>query len=168
MKTCTKCNLTKELSAFYKETRKSDGLQNHCKVCDNERKKVWKKANPELSKLHLKIAETNRYIKHKEKRSALSKAWKLKNPAKLLSYDAKRRAAILNRIPKWLSEHDKIVIECKYAVANMLTKYGIEIWHVDHIIPLQGKYVSGLHVPQNLRVIPAKINLSKGNSFKIT
>lgn len=37
--------------------------------------------------------------------------------------------------------------------------------HVDHVIPLQGQNVSGLHVPENMRVIPALENIRKSNKF---
>lgn len=36
-------------------------------------------------------------------------------------------------------------------------------WHVDHKVPLKGKYVCGLHIWSNLQVIPKILNLKKGN-----
>lgn len=47
---------------------------------------------------------------------------------------------------------------------NSLT--GIE-WHVDHVIPLKGELVSGLHVWNNFAVIPKLLNLSKGNKLAL-
>jgi len=56
--------------------------------------------------------------------------------------------------------------------AHTLRKLRNEItgfeWHVDHVLPLNGKFVSGLHVWNNLQVIPAVVNLSKGNRVKET
>ena len=166
MKTCTRCLSEKPFSDFYKQKMNSkDGYQSHCKLCDNARVQSWEKKNPELSRQHQKTADANKYIKNKQKIDARNKAWKLSNPAKIAAMDAKRRASVLQRTPKWLSESELLRIECLYSLASMLNKHGVESWHVDHIIPLQGKKVSGLHVYSNLRVVPSSVNLAKGNRY---
>lgn len=168
MKTCTKCLAAKPISEFYKQkTNSKDGYQSHCKVCDNTRKANWKLKNPELAKLHMKTSDKNRYLQYPEKLATRRKEWKSRNPAKLAAMDAKRRASILQRTPKWLSNQDLLRIECLYSLASMLNRHGVESWHVDHIIPLQGKKVSGLHVYNNLRVVPSSVNLAKGNRYDL-
>lgn len=77
--------------------------------------------------------------------------------------NAVRRASKLHATPKWLSEQDKLHLKCIYQVAAMRNKESDTRWHVDHIVPLQGENVCGLHVPWNLRVITAEENLAKGN-----
>jgi len=90
-------------------------------------------------------------------------AYKKNNPSKTLALGAKRRSAQLKRTPTWLTENDHWMIEQAYELSVLRTKLFGFAWHVDHIIPLQGKYVSGLHVPINLQVIPATENLRKAN-----
>lgn len=77
---------------------------------------------------------------------------------------AKRRAA--QQTPVWLSNFDRLKIRCIYSVASMLTRENSESWHVDHIIPLQGKTVCGLHVPNNLQFIRGADNLTKANKYE--
>lgn len=73
-----------------------------------------------------------------------------------------RIAAQLERTPKWA---DLKEIKKFYDTSHWITKVtGIE-HHVDHIIPLRGKLVSGLHVAENLRVLPGPENLAKGSKF---
>jgi hypothetical protein len=92
--------------------------------------------------------------------------YKKSNIDKTNAGTAKRRAEKLKRTPKWLSADDFWMIGEAYAIAALRTKMFGFSWHVDHIIPLQGKDVSGLHVPLNLQVIPWIDNVSKSNKFK--
>ena len=71
------------------------------------------------------------------------------------------------RTPAWLTEDDHWLMEQAYELAALRTKlFGIS-FQVDHVLPLQGKLVSGLHVPLNLQVIPAKMNRAKSNNFEV-
>lgn len=71
-----------------------------------------------------------------------------------------RQAALLQRVPAWA---DLSAIKTFYVEARRLTQETGTAHHVDHIFPLCGKEVSGLHVATNLQVIPATINLAKGS-----
>lgn len=78
---------------------------------------------------------------------------------------ARRRAAKMQRTPAWLTVDDFWMLEQAYELAALRTKMLGFAWHVDHIIPLQGKLVSGLHVPTNIRVIPGVENVRKANRY---
>lgn len=76
----------------------------------------------------------------------------------------KRHAAKLNRTPLWLTDTQLNQIDIFYDAAKRLSdELGLRM-EVDHIIPLQGRDVSGLHVPWNLQVIPAVENRRKYNN----
>lgn len=76
-----------------------------------------------------------------------------------------RQAAKINRTPKWITEADRESMRGQYAMAALMSQLVGVPYHVDHIVPLRGKTVSGLHVPWNLRVIRAAENVSKGNRW---
>ena len=76
--------------------------------------------------------------------------------------DAKRRAHKIQSTPKWY-ESEKI--KHLYLKRSQLSKlWGIDL-HVDHIVPLQGDNVCGLHCWDNLQLLEATINISKSNKF---
>lgn len=58
--------------------------------------------------------------------------------------------------------------DCKYRLASEMSAQEGIVYHVDHIIPLAGRNVSGLHVHENLAVIPAIENMQKRNHFHVS
>ena len=126
-----------------------------------ERARAWAEANPEK---RYEIHKRNRE-KNKENHNARNRIWGANNRDKKAALEAKRRAAKLQRTPKWLSADQLWMLEEAYTLAALRAKmFGFE-WHVDHIVPLQGKEVCGLHVPWNLQVIPGPENLKKSNKL---
>jgi hypothetical protein len=125
------------------------------------RAKSWTESNPEKRS---EILAKNRKV-NAEARNAYNRDWFSKNSDKRSAYQAKRRAVLLQRTPKWLTQDDLWMIEEAYELAKKRTEmFGFE-WHVDHVIPLQGKKVSGFHVPSNIQVIPGLENVRKNASF---
>lgn len=127
---------------------------------------IW--AHPEYFKefqQSIKRAGKNWYKENKTHRNNLSNKHYINNKSMYIAKSAKRRAAKLQRTPKWIKDVFIKEINIIYERAKLIKIFTDEEWHVDHIIPLQGKTVSGLHVPWNLQLLPASENLSKGNSY---
>jgi hypothetical protein len=102
-------------------------------------------------------------LRNPEARKIARDKWDKLNPGRTNAAKTKNRLERLLRVPAWLTEDDKWMIEQAYELAKLRTEmFGFQ-WHVDHIIPLKGKKVSGLHVPTNLQVIPWQENLRKGS-----
>jgi hypothetical protein len=131
------------------------------KELTKERARAWGLANPEQTAARkTKWREENR-----DQHNAINREWNKNNKPLKAALQAKRKSVILQRTPKW--DADAHLIVAKYQVAAMLSRETGEPYHVDHIIPLQGKYVSGLHVFSNLRVIPGSDNVKKSNKYTV-
>lgn len=99
---------------------------------------------------------------HKEQLALATREWAKRNPEKRRDSDHRgaRHRRVRRATPGW-ANREMIVTMYKEARALSLTT-GIK-HHVDHVIPLRGKLVSGLHVETNLRVITASENQHKHN-----
>lgn len=187
MKICSKCKTSKLSEFFAKSGKNKDGLQGWCRECVNagrrkpvlppeivesqnqqrrlarlEKKRAYYAANQETHRR--RMAEN--YLANQEKYKARSLKWKAENKDKWNAKCMERYAAKLRACPKWLSEDDRWLIEQAYELAQIRERVCGGKWHIDHIVPLRGNTVSGLHVPWNLQVIPASVNCSKRNSWK--
>ena len=139
-------------------------------------RKEWYERNKELTKERARqwaINNPEKAAKSKEKwrqenieiHNEINRKWFSENKDKRAAYEGKRRAVQLQRTPSW--DPDAHLIVAKYQVAAMLSQASGTPYHVDHIIPLQGKNVSGLHVFSNLRVIPGVENVKKSNKYTV-
>lgn len=122
----------------------------------------YRMENPELVRTRRKI----RYPKIKEKQLIYLDDWRKKNKAKSLALSKKHKHLKKQRTPKWLTKIHIIALEQFYKDAEHLTRYTGVTFEVDHMVPLNGKRVSGLHVPWNLQLLTETENLKKSNHFE--
>lgn len=134
-----------------------------------ELKRKWREANPEKT-----VAQQKRYFeKNKNSRIATLMEWRKNNPERIQqvkenwynnnqalrnSYSAKWRRECRRATPDW-ANFEKITEI--YDESTQRTKQSGISHHVDHIVPVQGKHVTGLHIHQNMRIIPATDNVKK-------
>lgn len=182
-KLCKKCNTTKPITSFGVDKSASSGIRFRCKECDskasieyrtfntekanksssswksrnrdavNEQRRKWLEANPDYVR--------NWNLENSEKNKKYYLDYYYRNPINARANEAARRVSKSNAMPAWV---DKEKIKEVYAFAYEFREAGFDV-HVDHIIPLRGKIVCGLHIDSNLRVIMAQENMQKGNKF---
>ena len=171
-KTCCYCNIEKDISCFNNAARSKDGKQARCKDCvhlyylKNRSTRLQKKKDYYAQhRERILEVEQQRYVRQAEKLKQQARDFRKNNPDKHNALNARTRASKLQALPKWLNEDEKWMMKEAYSLAQLRTRLFGFMWHVDHIVPLRGKNVCGLHVPWNLQVIPATENLSKSNQW---
>jgi hypothetical protein len=117
------------------------------------------KLDPSKSKTERKYQSAE---ERRERRRRYASEYRKENRGYATAQNAKYRAAKLQRTPEY-SEND--AINEIYNQASLLSNATGTPYQVDHVIPLQGENVSGLHVPGNLMIVPDKLNTSKSNAF---
>jgi hypothetical protein len=160
-KLCSKCEKTKEAKEFTKDKRYADGLFCWCREC----KKHYARSNPhqvnnwvDKHPQQVKVIKDKYVFNNPETVKASKQAWSKANPKKELAKTRKYQASKLNATPNWLSQEQSL----KMVEIYLTCPFGYE---VDHIVPLKGKIVSGLHVPWNLQHLPIKSNRQKSNKY---
>jgi len=176
MKHCSICKAIKQITAFHKDKSTSSGFKTACKECSNIKRKQRYKDNsydtehrnlPEVKKQAKEYAKEYRF-KNKEKIKQTITAWSKLNKHKRLATVLKYKYNKMKATARWDSELTELITEEAAHLAKLREKVTGFKWHIDHIIPLQGKNVCGLHVWNNLQVLPAKVNQQKGNKYEHT
>lgn len=157
VRACKSCNVEKPLSDQHWPTRKlPSGNRTHrhiCKLCSNDQ--LRDKALERMRRLRAADGGVG-------SRKAVTK-WKRANPTLRVAH---REGGILNRVsiqqrPRW---GNRPAMQEFYRTARLLRDMGADVT-VDHIIPLFGELVCGLHVLNNLNLISKAENSAKGNAF---
>lgn len=175
-KVCSRCSEEKSTTDFPKKSRNKDGLAAHCRDCQTAWNKSYYHKNKDAEKeRHAKWREENyehlrkwgmeyRSGKEEELREYCKK-WRKENPDLVNYHSAKRRATERKATPDWLSDDQLSDIKAMYSLAKKFEGLcGIK-YHVDHIVPLKGKNVCGLHVAWNMQLLPASSNIAKSNKY---
>ena len=188
-KTCTKCNLCLPVFNFYKTKKTKNGLASCCKKCHG----LWAKENRErvnaLAKIYNASEKRKAYKKqwaldNREKLNALARAtnykkrWGEEGKPEPIGKIASRQKYYAKNAANWANDRVKLKtikkqatplwangkeISSIYWQAHLLRTKEMKDVHVDHIVPLRSKYVCGLHVQNNLRIVEAVENRKKSN-----
>ena len=156
MKCCTYCKQEKDLTDFYFRRGKP---RSECKECTKRVNKetITKDASLRAKRNYRSRNRETLRQKHseykKENRATCNASW-------MVYYAGKKNAT-----PSWLSDSHHKDMRAMYTLAKKFECVFGVVYHVDHIVPLKGENVCGLHVPWNLQLLPANLTISKNNKY---
>lgn len=182
MKVCSLCNELKPMGWFGRVTRCKDGHKARCKACDSEaaaqrylrdrdkilaKNREWDVNNPDARRILSRDWRREHpesgaqwVADNPEKQAVILSRWQKNHPDKVAANSARRRATKRYATPTWAN---LAIIGATYTMAAAMTKLTGIKHHVDHVVPLRSKLVSGLHVENNLQILPAAENMKKSN-----
>lgn len=146
---CVECR--KEKNKLLKDKQDAWNLKNKEYVLEKSKQRYQDNIEKERQR------SRDKWLKNPDKVKETNKKWMEKHPKIGNFYAAKRRTNLKSRTPTWSN-----IVAIKELYRNCPNGY-----HVDHIIPLQGKLVSGLHVETNLQYLPSIENQRKFNKYEV-
>lgn len=151
-----------------KNALNNDKIKHKTKIYREKNKEKIKEQQRQIynenRKQRLEYAKA-KYQANKDLIKSRVKTYSIKNRYKVNAIKAKYRASKYNATPKWLTKQHLEEIKVFYKEAKKLTDNTGELYQVDHIVPLQGNEVCGLHVPWNLQILTKSENISKFNKL---
>jgi hypothetical protein len=138
--------------------------------------RAWRARNPERVKQQKREsakrhpgAQRKRFAKwlaeNGERNLEHKRKWRKENPAAVRASRMARYASQTNGTPAWLTRAQKQQILQFYKRAAQMTRDLGMKYEVDHIVPIRGRIVCGLHVPWNLQILTRSENAKKHNKF---
>ncbi len=133
---------------------KVEGVR-QCPTCNKMLQKIWRSKPENAAAIRARATKWQQDPANKDRVLARTQRWDKKNPDKKRSYVLKRRANIAQRTPSWAD----------LKAIRLFYKNCPKGYEVDHIIPIQGSGVSGLHVLWNLQYLTKAQNRAKGRTY---
>lgn len=185
-KKCTSCLKVKPISEFRKRSDRQFGVFSHCIEClkkemkeyrDNNKDKIKEKR--EQNKDEINAKNRKYYKENKEKILFKCKEYRNNNidtvrergrnnyynNKEKYALSSRRKEVLIKKVTVDFGELSDFIISEIYSLRDLRTTHTKIKWHVDHIVPLKSKLVSGLHCGFNLRLLPAYENIGKGNRY---
>lgn len=143
---CKKCFSILPEEHFSKQISSSQGIRSTCKDCASKEGKLYYKENKEeINERHKKHYNVNKSLYMKKYQ--------------------KRRAQKKKALPAWYGDFDGFVLEEMYDLCKLKEIMFKKHYEIDHIVPLQGNKVCGLHWYKNWQILTRAENRSKGNKL---